>query len=183
MAARPTGSVPTAVFPRQLADQGPAERCARGLAANGVQVWVRSIGGRVDPAFSGRIRRLKSERHQEAVENLANDPTLLVQFKENLDATLRHSAAIFLARDPELSRVLGDFREWLTRFKRILEGYREVRQASRKSGTDPGRLAASDVSMQARVQLKELIIEAVRLQSCLARHAEEIRPFGSARRS
>lgn len=103
------------------------------------------------------------------------DPTLLEQFEENLDATLRHSAAIFLARDPALSRMLGDFREWLTRFKRILEGYREVREA----GSGPGRDPSSDLLKNTFVQLRELITEANGLQTQLVGHADESGPFGS----
>jgi hypothetical protein len=137
------------------------------------------IGGRVGPEVSRSITRLRPGRLKDVVESLADDPTLLEQFEENLDATLRYSAAIFLAKDPGLSSLLADFRDWLTHFKRILEGYREVREADREVGRDPKRGADSDLLKQACVQLRELIIEANRLQTYLAGPADESGPSGS----
>jgi hypothetical protein len=101
-------------------------------------------------------------RLKDAVEGLVDDPSLLEGFEQDVDATLQHSAAIFLARDPQLNRILAELREWISRVKRILEAYREVRG----SGKDPAKWPPlSPVSKQACVQLRELIITANILQS------------------
>jgi hypothetical protein len=139
------------------------------------QTWYKfgygSVGGKADPAFTGSIRRLQAMRLKDAVEGLVDDPSLLEGFEQNVDATLQHSAAIFLARDPQLNRILAELREWISRVKGILEAYREVRG----SGKDPAKWPPlSPVSKQACVQLRELIIEANILQSWLAVRADEV---------
>jgi hypothetical protein len=138
----------------------------------------RSVAGRVDPAFSRSIGRLKPERLKDVVEGLADEPTALEEFEKRLDETLSPSATILLAKDPGLSGRLADLREWMSSVEDFLEGYREIREAGREAGTDPGRRATSDVLRQACVHVKELIIEADRLRIWLAGYAEGIGPAG-----
>jgi hypothetical protein len=131
-----------------------------------------SIRGRADPAFSRSIRRLKAERLREAVDTLADNPKALEEFEERLDQTLQPSATILMTKDPGLSGLLADLREWMTKFEYILKGYREARRshAALGMGTDP------PIAKQACVQLKEVIIEADRVRRWLAAHAEGIGP-------
>jgi hypothetical protein len=144
------------------------------------QFGQKSTGGRVDVAFSRSIRRLDAMRLKNVAEGLIDDPSLLEGFEQNIDATLQGSAAIFLARDPDLNRIVAEFREWITHVKRILEACREVRG----SGMDPAVYPpVAPVSKQACVQLRELIIMANILQSWLAAHADEIRPSDPDRRA
>jgi hypothetical protein len=132
-----------------------------------------SVGGKVDSAFTRSIKRLDAMRLKDIAEGLVDDPTLLEGFEQNVDATLQHSAAIFLARDPDLNRILAELRDWISGVKHILEAYREARG----SGMDPAAWPPlSPVSKQACVQLRELISTANILQSWLAERADEIRP-------
>ena len=125
---------------------------------------------------------MKPERLKDVVESLADHPTALEEFEKRLDEILQPSATILMAKDPSLSGRLADLREWMFYVENILEGYREVREAGRKAGTDPGRRATSDVLRQACVQLRELIIEADRLRIWLAYHAKGIGPANPDRR-
>ena len=134
----------------------------------------RSVKGRVDPNFTRSIRRLKAERLKDVVESLADHPTALEEFEKRLDETLEPSATILMAKDPGLSGILADLREWMSHVANILEGYREVRG----SGLHPERGADPTIAKQACVQLRELIIEADRLRIWLAGHAEGIGPAG-----
>jgi hypothetical protein len=144
------------------------------------QFGQKSTGGRVDVAFSRSIRRLDAMQLKDVAEGLIDDPSLLEGFEQNVDATLQGSAAIFLARDPDLNRIVAELREWITRVKRILEACREVRG----SGMDPAVYPpVAPVSQQACVQLRELIITANIFQSWLAARADEIRPSGPDRRA
>ena len=137
------------------------------------QFGQKSTAGRVDAALTRSVRRLDAMRLRDAAEGLVDDPSLLEGFEQNVSATLQDSAAIFLARDPDLNRILAEFREWITRVKRIVEACREARDSGRHPAGHP---PMPPYFKQACVQLRELIITANMLQSWLAAHADETRP-------
>jgi hypothetical protein len=102
-------------------------------------------------------------------------PDALDSFKQQLGNTLDHSAAVFLAREPELNRLIASLREHISWFEDSLKVYREARE----SGSPPAPVTRSSAIHQAASTLRELIISAYRLRQWLIAHADSVRVEGS----
>jgi hypothetical protein len=141
------------------------------------QFGDRSYGTEAyDRSFAEELWSLDVSVLYEGVKQFADRPDVLESFKRTLDDTLGHSAAVFLAREPELNRLLGALREHVTRFEGSLEVYREAR----KSGWDPAAVVGSSAIQQAGINLKELIIQGYLLGSWLAARADSVRTHSAA---
>lgn len=123
--------------------------------------------------FYRRLVRLRPLRLREVVGQFAEDPTLLESFKQSLDTSLGYTGGVFLARELELNRILGELRGWMSGLEANLEGYREVLQ----SGTDPARVGGSTALEQACIPLRETIVTGYQLRSWLAQRTVAIEPF------
>jgi hypothetical protein len=110
------------------------------------------------------------------VKHLADQPNLVDMVEQQLDNTLEHSAAVFLAREPDFNRLIGALREHITRFRGSLEVYREARA----SGLDPAAIVGSSAIEQAGINLRELIIQGYLLRQWLIAHADSVRIDGFA---
>jgi len=85
------------------------------------------------------------------IEQFANNPNLLDGFKQSLDTSLGYTGAVFLAREPELNKILSELQEWVSGFEGNLRGYREARES--------GVAGAGSIAFeQACVSLKQMII-------------------------
>jgi hypothetical protein len=140
-------------------------------------VWYRfgytSYGTKeLDKSFAKKLSALHVSALHGHVTSFADQPELLDSFKRELDTHLEHSAAIFLAREPELNRLIGQLREHISHFEGSLEIYREARA----SGKDPAARLGSSAIDQAGITLKEVIISAYQLRSWLAEHADSVDP-------
>jgi len=140
-------------------------------------VWYRfgyiSYGTKgLDRSFAKKLSALPVSALYEEVKAFADEPDMLASFKRELDADLEHSATIFLAREPELNRLIGQLREHISYFEGSLEIYREARA----SGRDPAARLGSSAIDQAGIALKEVIFSAFWLRSWLAEHADSVEP-------
>jgi hypothetical protein len=129
----------------------------------------------LDRSFAERLWHLDPSVLYGGVRQFADRPDLLDGFEQGLDNTLEHSAAVFLAREPDFNRLIGALREWITRFRGSLEVYREAR----KTGWDPAAFAGSSAIQQAGINLRELIIQGYLLRQWLIAHADSVRIEGS----
>jgi hypothetical protein len=145
------------------------------------QVWYR-FGDRsygtdnLDSSFAKELWSLDVSVLYRRVSEFADRPSVLDSFKQELDNTLDHSAAVFLAREPELNRLIASLREHISWFEGSLEIYREARE----SGRDPAAFGGSSAIQQAGITLKELIISGYRLRRWLAERADSAEPHNSA---
>ncbi len=126
----------------------------------------------LDSAFTRKLASLDVATLRSLARELADNPELLEGFKRGLNDTLQHSAAVFLAREPELNRRISRVREHVSRLEGSLEIYRETQG----TGRDPARIAGSSAIEQVCIALKMLMIEAYGLRSWLADRADEVRP-------
>jgi hypothetical protein len=141
------------------------------------QFGERSYGTEAfDRSFAQVLWSLDVSVLYEEVKEFADRPDLLDGLKQALDDTLGHSAAVFLAREPELNRLIGALREHISRFEGSLEVYR----GARESGVDPAAVVGSSAIRQAGINLKELIIQGYLLGSWLAARADSVRPHNPA---
>ena len=85
---------------------------------------------------------------------------------------MEHSAAVFLAREPELNNLIGRLREQISYFEGSLEIYREARE----SGHDPAAILGDTTIRQAGIALKEVMFASYNLSSWLADHADSVEP-------
>lgn len=153
----------------------------RGYLEGRPRVWIqfgdRSYGTEsMDRSLAKDLRSLDVSVLYEGVKEFADRPDLLNSFKQGLDNTLGHSAAVFLAREPELNRLIGALREHISHFEGSLEVYR----GARESGVDPAAVVGSSAIRQAGITLKELIIQGHLLLSWLAARADSVRPHSTA---
>jgi len=144
-------------------------------------VWFqfgdRSYGTeKLDRSVAKELWSLDVSVLYEGVKEFADRPDLLDGFKRSLDNTLEHSAAVFLAREPELNRLIGALREHISRFEGSLEIYCE----SRESGRDPAAVLGSSAIQQAGINLKEFMIQGYLLLSWLAARADSVRSHSPA---
>ena len=140
-------------------------------------VWYRfgysSYGSKdLDQPFAKRLYALRISALYDHVKTFTDQPDVLDDFKQTLDTHLAHSAAVFLAREPELNTLIARLREQISHFEGSLEIYREARE----SGKDPAAFAGSSAIEQAGITLKELIISAYQLRAWLADHADSVEP-------
>jgi hypothetical protein len=137
----------------------------------------RSYGtDNLDSSFAKDLWALDVSVLYGRVREFADRPGVLDSFKQELDDTLDHSAAVFLARESELSRLIASLREHISWFEGSLEIYREARE----SGLDPAAVTGSSAIKQAGITLKELIISGYRLRRWLAERADSVEPHISA---
>jgi hypothetical protein len=108
------------------------------------------------------------------VRQFAEDPELLDSFKQDLDNTLAHSAAVFLAREPKLNVLISQLREHISHFEGSLEIYREAQE----SGHDPAAAVGlgSSAIHQAGITLQMVILTAYQLRTWLASRADTVEP-------
>jgi hypothetical protein len=132
----------------------------------------RGATNRYGPDFGRSLSRLNAKRLSNVVEQFANNPRLLDVFKQNLDTSLGYAGAVFLAREPELNKMLNELQEWTLRFEGNLEGCREARESSVPH-------AGSIAFQQACVSLKEMMLMGYRLHSWLAERTAEFKPSTS----
>jgi hypothetical protein len=135
--------------------------------------YASHLSPRYDSAFMRSVIGLDVWLLKDAATQFADDPTLLDDLNNELDSTLGHTAAVFLAIEPELNRIISELRGWISNFEGSLEIYRRARQ----SGMDPARVGGSSAIEQACINLREVIIVGSQLRFWLAGRADEIRPF------
>ncbi len=140
-------------------------------------VWYRfgyiGYGSKeLDESFAKTLYALHVSALYDRVRTFADQPDVLDDFKQQLDTQLEHSAAVFLAREPELNRLIGQLREQISHFEGSLEVYREARE----TGRDPAARLGSSAINQAGIALRELIFAAYQLRSWLADHADRVEP-------
>jgi hypothetical protein len=128
-----------------------------------------AINYRHERDFGSTLTRLRAARLRDVTEQFANNPNLLDGFKRSLDTSLGYTGAVFLAREPELNKILSELQEWMLNFEDNLKGYR----GARGSGVAGAGSIAFD---QACVSLKQMIVMGYQLRTWLLEQATEIEP-------
>lgn len=129
----------------------------------------------IDSSLPKKLQDLPYSALTQDVTALADEPELVESFKQQLDSTLGQSAAVFLARGPELNNLIGRLREEISTFEGSLEIYREARE----SGHNPAAILGDTAIRQAGIALKEFMFAAYFLSKWLADHADGVKPHPS----
>ena len=119
--------------------------------------------------FGRSLTMMRPARLAAATEEFANNPHHLDRFKQDLDAKLGYTGAVFLAQEPELNRILSELQGWMAGFEGDLKGYREARKSVVVG-------AGSLMFDQACVRLKQMILTGNWLRRWLLAQATEIEP-------
>jgi hypothetical protein len=121
--------------------------------------------------FMDALDQVDASEFEERIRELASKPELMDSFERGLDDALGPWAATFLAREPELNRLISVVRERLSAFNVALERYRRdptSTQSPSRSDFHVGRME------QTYLALHWLVLGAYELRRWLADQADSV---------
>jgi hypothetical protein len=163
---------------------------------------ARSYGTKVfGEDFTDSLWRIDASEFEKRVQELAGKPELMASLEQGFDNTLGPWTGVFLAREPELNKLINEVRERFSGFQTTLERYRrrsapgkpprELReyfnvegalkeamdQASDRAWEQRMEEARGEAREQACIALKRLVLAAYDLRRWLADQADSIDPM------
>jgi hypothetical protein len=129
-----------------------------------------------EPDFITDITNMDVAEFEWRVDELTGKPELIESFQAGFDDLLGTSAGIFLARDPELNRLINEVSAELSRFVAALEWYRTNPTSTRSPSYSDFHV---DTREQACIALHLLVLAAYRLRQWLVGQADRVVPMRS----
>jgi hypothetical protein len=127
-----------------------------------------------DEGFIDDLAQMDAAEFEERVKELAGKPELVGSWQRKFDDLLGTSAGVFLAREPELNRLIYEVTEHLSDFDATLERYRSDPTSTQSPSASDYHVDAME---QAYIQLHRLVRSACELRRWLANHADRVRPI------
>ena len=126
--------------------------------------------------FMDALTQMDASEFEERIRELARKPELMDSFERGLDDALGPWAATFLAREPELNRLISEVRERLSAFNAALERYRRAPTSTQSPSRSDFHV---DTMEQAYLALYRLVLVAYELRRWLADQADRVDPMKS----
>ena len=123
--------------------------------------------------FMDALAQMDASEFEERIRELASKPELMDSFERGLDDALGPWAATFLAREPELNRLISVVRERLSAFNAALERYRRDPTSTQSPSRSDFHV---DRMEQACLALHWLVLVAYELRRWLADQADSVEP-------
>jgi hypothetical protein len=143
-------------------------RAAYQFGPNNYSTW------QFDEGFIDDLAQMDAAEFEERVKELAGKPELVGSWQRKFDDLLGTSAGVFLAREPELNRLIYEVTEHLSDFDATLERYRSDPTSTQSPSASDYHVDAME---QAYIQLHRLVLSACELRRWLANHADRVRPI------
>ena len=142
-------------------------RAAYQFAPNYYSTW------QFDEGLIDDLAQMDAAEFEERVKELAGKPELVGSWQRKFDDLLGTSAGVFLAREPELNRLIYEVTEHLSDFDATLERYRSDPTSTQSPSASDYHVDAMD---QAYIQLHQLVLSACELRRWLADQADSVVP-------